>query len=123
MNDMRRQNCRGNEAALPWRTEVPAARGEEHAAGFETEKQGIAGSLTREVAAAWAACGAFGWGALGYLAASRALIAGFAENLGHPLKLIGIQALGAAIILALCRVEARGAQRAPWAGDTVCAKL
>ena len=81
MNDVQRQNYRGNEAALAWRAEVGAASGEEGAAKFEAEEQGIAGWIAREVAAAWAACGAFEWVALGYLAASSALIAVFAENL------------------------------------------
>jgi len=41
------------------------------------------------------------------LAASSALITVFAENLAHPVKLFGVQALVAAIILVLCRLEAR----------------
>jgi len=45
-------------------------------------------------------------GGTAYLAISSALIAVFAENLGHPVKLIGVQALVAAMILVLCRVEA-----------------
>ena len=123
MNDMQRQNYRENEAALAWRAEVPAARGDERAASFEAEKQGIAGRLTREVAAAWAACGAFEWVALGYLVTSSAVIALFAENLAHPLKLIGVQAFVAAIILALCRAAARVAERAHWRGDTFSVKF
>jgi membrane-associated phospholipid phosphatase len=64
--------------------------------------------LGREFSVAWAACGAFEWIALGYLAVSSALIALFAENVAHPLKLIGVQGLVAAAILILCWVEARG---------------
>lgn len=96
MNGAKRQNYHANEAAMPWR-----------AANFEVGKQGIAALLAREAAAAWAACGAFEWIALGYLAFSSALIAVFAENLAHPLRLIGMQTLVAAVILILCRVEAR----------------
>src|SRR5258708_27461608 len=96
MNDVQRQNHRGDETPLAWR-----------AAGFEAEGQGIAGWITREAAIAWGACGAFEWVAMGYLAASSALIAVFAENLAHPVKLFGVQALVAAIILVLCRLEAR----------------
>jgi len=107
MNDVRRQNYRGNEAALAWRAEVDAARGEERSANLEAEKQGIAALITREAAAAWAACGAFEWVALGYLAALSALIAVLAENHAHPVKLFGAQALVAAIILVFCRLEAR----------------
>ncbi len=98
MNGAESQNYRGNEVAMPWR-----------AASLPAGKQGIAAMLTREVASAWAACGAFEWIALGYLAASSALIAAFAENIAHPFKLIGVQALAAALILILCRMEARRA--------------
>ena len=108
MNDVQRQNYRGNETALAWRAEGGTARGDERAASFEAEKQGIAHWITREVAEAWAACGAFEWVALGYLALSSSLIALFAENLPHPLKLIGVQTLVAAVIVALCWIEARG---------------
>ena len=108
MNDVQRQNYRGNEAALAWRAEGGTARGDERAASFETEKQGIAHWITREVAEAWAACGAFEWVALGYLATSSALIAAFAEHLAHPVKLIGVQTLVAVVIVALCWIEARG---------------
>src|SRR2546422_39034 len=41
MNDVQRQNYRGNEAALAWRAEGGTARGDERAASFEAEKQGI----------------------------------------------------------------------------------
>jgi membrane-associated phospholipid phosphatase len=97
MNGVERKNYRANEAAMPWR-----------AANFEVRKHGITALLAREAAAAWAACGAFEWIALGYLAVSCALIAVFAENLAHPVRLIGLQTLVAGVILILCRVEARG---------------
>src|SRR6266436_7720004 len=116
MNDMQGQNCGENEAALAWRAEVESARGDESAVSFERQEQGIAAWIIREAAAAWAACGAFEWLALGYLAASSVLIAAFAENLAHPVKLIGVQALVAAMILLLCLVESRVAKRAEWQG-------
>jgi membrane-associated phospholipid phosphatase len=97
MNGPERQSYRGNEVVLPWR-----------ATSFEAEKRGIAALIAREAAAAWSACGAFEWIALCYLAVSSALIATFAENLSHPLKLIGVQALVAMAILILCWVEAKG---------------
>jgi membrane-associated phospholipid phosphatase len=106
MNDLQGQQYRGNEAALPWSAEAGTARGDGRAAIFEAEKEGIAAWVRREAAGTWAACGAFEWVALAYLAISSALIAVFAEHLGHPVKLIGVQALVAAMILALCRVEA-----------------
>src|SRR6266478_797199 len=123
MNEGQRQNYGGDDAALTWRAEMDAARGEQRAASFEAEKKGIAALGTREVAAAWAACGAFEWVALGYLAASSALIAVFAENLADPVMLIGVQALVAAMILVLCLVQARVAERAEWRGDTFSAKF
>ena len=97
INEIPKRNYRANEAAMPWGT-----------ASFPGEKQGITAVVAREAAAAWAACGAFEWIALGYLALSSSLIAVFAENLAHPLKLIGVQAVVAAVILALCWIEARG---------------
>src|SRR4029077_18652125 len=103
----RRQNYRRDEAVLTWRAEVGAARTYEHTASREAKKQGIAAWVTREAAAAWAACGAFEWVALGYLASSSALIAVFAENLAHPVRMFAIQTMGAAVILILCRVEAQ----------------
>jgi membrane-associated phospholipid phosphatase len=107
MNDLQQHEYRGNEAALPWGAEAGAARGEGRTAVFQAEKLGIAAWIKREAAATWAACGAFEWVALTYLAVSGVLIAVFAENLGHPVKLIGAQLLVAALILVLCRVEAR----------------
>jgi membrane-associated phospholipid phosphatase len=123
MNDGQRQNYRGDEAALPWRAEVAAARGEERAASFEAEKLGIAAGITREATATWVACGAFEWVALAYLAASSALIAVFAENLAHPMRLFGVQASVAAMILVLCGVEARIAERSELRGETATSKF
>jgi len=123
MNSGRRQNYRGDEAVLTWRAEVGAARTYEHTASHEAKKQGIAVWVTREVAAAWAACGAFERVAFGYLAVSSALIGVFAENLAHPMKLFAVQVMAAAAILILCRVEARVAERAKQHGGTLSAKF
>jgi membrane-associated phospholipid phosphatase len=71
------------------------------------EADGLLLSLPRELAAAWAACGTFELVAFTYLGVSSALILLFAENVMHPLRLVGTQALVAAIILALCWKEAR----------------
>ena len=106
MRDLRRQNYRGEEAALAWPGEVDAASGEAQAIPIEAKKQNVGAWITREVAATWAVCGAFEWIALGYLALSCVLIAVFAENLAHPARLIGVQAFVAAVVLVLCRVEA-----------------
>jgi membrane-associated phospholipid phosphatase len=69
-------------------------------------------SLKRQLAETWEACGAYEWLALGYLGGSSALILIFAQNLAHPLRLLGAQGLAAAIVLTLCRVQARSAARA-----------
>jgi len=63
-------------------------------------------SLRRETALAWAACGTFEFVAFAYLGVSSAMILAFAENVAHPLRLVGTQALVAAMILALCWKEA-----------------
>jgi membrane-associated phospholipid phosphatase len=123
MNDLRRQDYRGKEGALRWHAEAGTARSDERAAIFEAEKQGFAGWINREAAATWAACGAFEWVALAYLGASGALIAAFAENLAHPVKLIGLQALVAAMILVLCLVEIRVAKRTERQGITFSMKF
>jgi membrane-associated phospholipid phosphatase len=107
MSSQARQGYRGNEAAIALPSETGGVRGAERARSFEAQGQGIAGWITREAAAAWAACGAFEWVALGYLGASSALILLFAENLAHPVKIIGMRAFVAAVILILCRMEAR----------------
>jgi membrane-associated phospholipid phosphatase len=83
----------------------------------------IAALIARELAAAWAACGAFEWIALGYLGLSSVLIALFAENLAHPVRLIGIQALVVATILVLCRVAAKSEEQAALLGETVASKF
>jgi membrane-associated phospholipid phosphatase len=123
MNDVHGQNYGGDEPALVWHCRAVAARGKEGAAESEAEKLGIAAWIAREAAAAWAACGAFEWVALGYLAASGALIAIFLKNIAHPVKLLGAQALVASIILLLCRAEARVSGRAKLEGDTISVKF
>jgi membrane-associated phospholipid phosphatase len=66
----------------------------------------IVDSLRRESATIWAACGAFEWVALTYLAVSSALITFFARNLAHPWRMLALQAFVAVVILSLCRTEA-----------------
>jgi membrane-associated phospholipid phosphatase len=69
-------------------------------------------ALRRQIAEAWATCGAFEWMALAYLCALSVLIVVFAQNLAHPWRLLGTQAGLAALVLTLCRVQARSAARA-----------
>lgn len=118
------RSYRGEEAAVALRREeFGGLRGEvlpgaelmgKHRTNSDYQGLGIAALLRREVAAAWAACGAFEWVALGYLGVSSALMAMFAENLRHPMRLIGVQALVAALILVLCGIEARVGAGANW---------
>lgn len=67
--------------------------------------RGTAQVFLGEVAAVLSGCGTFERVALSYLAISSALIGIFAENLAHPARLIGVQALVAIGIIALCRAE------------------
>jgi len=92
MNELQRRNYQSREEAIPL---AP-----------QTGRLGLSTLLSQELAATWASCGTFEWIAFGYLALSTVLIALFAEHLAHPVKLIGAQALVAAIILILCRAEA-----------------
>jgi membrane-associated phospholipid phosphatase len=112
-----------DRGSCAWRGETSAVGSAERRGNFLAEGRGIAGWSGRELALAWAACGAFEWISLGYLAVSSALIAVFAENLAHPAKLICVQAVIAAMILVLCRVEARAAERAEWRGETLSLKF
>jgi len=110
MSRLRRDEYREQDYAVAWRAGL--VQSAKSVASGELEALGLRGLVLRELAAAWAACGMFECVALGYLGASSALIILFAENLGHPVRLIGLQALVAAVILVLCRVEARVAERA-----------
>jgi membrane-associated phospholipid phosphatase len=123
MNGAKRESHRAYEAGIALREEIEAARSAENPSSFETEIPGIAGVAAGEIAAAWGACGAFEWVALGYLTLSGTLIAAFAENLAHPLRLIGVQATVAAMILILCRVAARAADLAKWRSETFSSKF
>jgi membrane-associated phospholipid phosphatase len=100
MNGVQRRNYQSNDGVLAWTAQTGRPR--------------FAALIAQEFAAAWAACGVFEWIALGYLALSSVLIALFAENLAHPVKLIATQAGVAALILILCRVQAGAAERAQW---------
>jgi len=84
----------------------------------EPALQGLARILQNELAEAWRACGAFEWIALGYLAFSSGMIAIFARNLAHPLRLAVTQAFVSFLILALSRIAATSEQRAIVCGET-----
>src|SRR5260370_8623707 len=112
MNDVQRQNYRRTEAALAWRAEVGTSRGEGQGARFEGGEGGTGGWITGEATGGWAGWGAFEWVTIGYLTASSALIAVFAVNLAHPARMVGTQILVTALILTLCRTEARARESA-----------
>jgi membrane-associated phospholipid phosphatase len=111
MNDVPGRRFREKEAALTWRPEVGAAGVQGRAENYDADKPGIAGWIFEEVAVAWAACGAFEWVAFSYLAFSSLFILLFAENLTHPVRLVGAQAIVAVVILVLCRLESRTHER------------
>lgn len=85
-------------------------RGESSAAGVDVcgEINGVESFFARlsdQIALAWRACGAFEWVALGYLGLSSALVILFAQNMPHPWRLLGVQAIVALGIMLLCRIS------------------
>ena len=105
MSRIQRDEYREQDFAIEWGD--GALQGGENSAAIAHQKLNLGGLARRELAAAWAACGMFEFVALGYLGVSSVLILFFAENLAHPARLIGMQVLVAAVILVLCRAEAR----------------
>ncbi len=104
----KRDGLDSNEAILAW------PQGEARESGL----QGLARILQNELAEAWRGCGAFEWVALGYMALSSGMIAVFARNLAHPLRLVVTQAFVSLLILALSRIAARSEQRENASGET-----
>jgi membrane-associated phospholipid phosphatase len=128
MNGFQRNEDRRRDDAIAVRENV--LQGSDAAGGNGLEGIGFAEFAHREFAAVWAACGMFEWAAFAYLGVSSTLILFFAENLGHPARLIGLQALVAAVILTLCRVEALvaecaqvGREESRETGRSVCPTL
>jgi membrane-associated phospholipid phosphatase len=109
MKGVHGQKYQSNDGVLAW---MPQA-----------ERLGITARIAQEFAATWAACGAFEWIALGYLALSSVLISLFAENLAHPGRLIAVQTLAAAMILGLCRAGARSSKHARQTGKMLSSKF
>src|SRR5580704_14055280 len=105
MSRSRRNEYREREYAVAWRESL--VQSAEAAAMVESHGPSLGRLMLRELAGAWTACGMFEWVALGYLGVSSVLILSFAENLVHPVRLIGMQVSVAAVILVLCWVEAR----------------
>jgi len=98
---------RANEAALPWRARTVAAERAIPASLWDSSWSKLALASRRAWESTLDACGAFEWIAIGYLAVSSMLIASFAENVPHPMRLIALQMVVATIILSLCRFENR----------------
>jgi membrane-associated phospholipid phosphatase len=106
MNRSMMRRFRAREAALSWQTRVATGESKAHGATRDVAQPGILSALQGELTAAWSACGAFEWVALSYLAVSSALLVAFAQNLAHPMRLLGLQACVALVILALCGTQA-----------------
>ena len=113
-------NVRESAEAIAWPHEVSSAGRGAYGATRKLARENTLLRLQRELAAAWAACGTFEWVALSYLGISSVLIALFAENLAHPVKLLGTQAFVALLILGLCRVTARTADWTNQRDANVC---
>jgi membrane-associated phospholipid phosphatase len=109
----KKEKILGNEVVLTWPDVV----------GRESALQRFPRTLQREFAEAWGACGVFEWIALGYMALSGVLIAIFARNLAHPVRLVATQTSVALLILMLCRVAARSEQRAILTGERFTTKF
>ena len=110
MNEAR-QGYQKSDLELPWQHRMKAREGEARLAedrlAFPTRSgEGIGNIIGAAFAEVLAGCGAFEWVALGYLVISSVLIVIFSENLGHPLRLLSVQALVGCMIVALCRAEA-----------------
>src|SRR5262249_55544858 len=110
---MKRIGENTRETALRWPATLQA----------ESVTQRILGILKRELPRTWDACGPFEWVTFGYLGLSSTLIATFARNLAHPVRLVTTQALVAFLILALCRVAVRSDQRTVRDGEKFSTKF
>jgi membrane-associated phospholipid phosphatase len=95
------QDRRTNETTLRWNPTVLTA--ERSASPALPARSKTIQILRQEWLALGAACGPFEWIALGYLALSSVLMATFAENLAHPVRLLATRACVVALILLLCR--------------------
>ena len=89
------------KSATNWRQ--PVALATTAVATAPPRSLGIGRAIRNEWLALGAACGPFEWMALGYFAVSSILIAVFAENLAHPVRLLATRACVVALILLLCR--------------------
>jgi len=100
----------GNAQTIAMPAAGPVAHDRASAAGVTAGSERIVDWIVAEITAARAASGAFEWVALGYLGISGFLMVLFRENLAHPWRLVAMQCFVAALVLALCRMEARSAE-------------
>lgn len=111
MRPLEWQRFRVEAIAIPWDVQGQPA-------SADPQGRKIAEEFLRSLLAAWNACGAFEWVALGYLALSSLLILIWRHNLAHAFALFATQALAATIILVLCRIEARSETKAARTGES-----
>lgn len=107
MNGVSRNQYREQTCAIALDASRASLASSNAAAVPAAHRPGLLERMQHELAAAWAACGAFEFVAFAYLGLSSALILAFAENVAHPLRLLGTHVLAACAILALCRKEAQ----------------
>jgi len=107
MNSSREYRYQENEITMPWRAPAAPGGNAKYAPARDSRQSGVFVGIRCELAAAWAACSAFEWVALGYLGLSSALVVIFAKNLEHPVRVLLVQAFAASIILALCGTQGR----------------
>jgi len=105
----------------------PASLGELHRAHMSTivtlRQSSWTQALRRELARIRASTGTFEHVALGYLCLSSAMVVVFSRNLTYPAKLIGVNALVAAVIFLLCTQGARSEERAQHHGITLATRF
>lgn len=107
MNEFETGKYQSGDSAMPWTGQA--------------ERLGCL--IARAFAAVSATCGAFEWIALGYLGLSSVLVALFAENLAHPVRLLSTQAAVAALILLVCRAGEKTPNQFDKAGTAFASKF
>jgi membrane-associated phospholipid phosphatase len=122
MNSAHQENHPKSELGVPWRQGMKVRQGEADLPIPTRSGEGVRKVAGAELAEVLAACGAFEWVALGYLAITSILIAIFSGNSQHSARLLSVQALVAFLIVSLCRAEANvwtGAPKSPIAQNGI----
>jgi membrane-associated phospholipid phosphatase len=105
MSSVPRPEFRKSELAVLLNRRSAVRDGETRYHLLPRSDSGLGRMFLAEAAGVLDGCGTFEWVALSYLAITTVLIAIFAENLAHPMRLLGVRALVAMVIVALCRAE------------------